>query len=58
MELYILLLISFLLQSWIMFYDSLRTLQYILCYIFLFSSYVEKFYFVLEHMGKMLCAVI
>jgi hypothetical protein len=57
MELYILLHISLLLQSWIMFHASFRTLQYIIWYIFLFSSYVEQF-LLLEPMGGMLCTVI
>jgi hypothetical protein len=40
-----------------LFYDSFRTLQYVIWYIFLFSSYVEQF-LLLEPMGGMLCAVI
>jgi hypothetical protein len=57
MELYILLHINLSLQSWIMFYDSFQTLQYIIWYIFLFSSYVEQF-LLLEPTDGMLCIVI
>jgi hypothetical protein len=57
MKLYKLLHISLSLQSWIMFYDSFRTVQYIIWYVFLFSSYVQQFLF-LEPIGGMLSAII
>jgi hypothetical protein len=49
MELYIILQISLSLQLWIMFYDSLWTLQCIIWYILLFSSYVEQFLLIGTH---------
>jgi hypothetical protein len=57
MKLHILLHISLSLQCWIMFYDSFRTLQYIIWYIFLLSSYVEQF-LLLEPTGVVCCVLL